>query len=128
MTPGTPGSAAQRPAAGQRPLPARPGDPGEAGEPAEKSADRLLEEAQAAYVRGERQRAIELALQVTKTGGPSDITKAWRFIGSAACSVRSAPLATRAYQNLPAPDHRQLLTELCKRNGLNFVDGQFIAE
>jgi hypothetical protein len=98
------------------------------GEPAEKSSDQLLEEAQAAYVGGQRQRAIDMALQVTRRGNPNDSIRAWRFIGSAACSVRSATLATRAYNNLTAPEHRQLLTELCKRNGLNFNDGQFVAE
>ena len=125
--PGTaPGAATQRPTQPQRPPAAKPVDP--EADSGEKTADKLLEDAQASYVRGERQRAIELALQVTKTGTPADVTKAWRFIGSAACSVRSASLATRAYQNLPTPEHRQLLTELCKRNGLNFSDGQFIAE
>ncbi len=67
-------------------------------------------------------------MQVTSRGNPADAIKAWRFIGSAACSVRSAPLATRAYSNLTSPEHRQLLTELCKRNGLNFINSQFVAE
>ncbi len=105
-----------------------PADSNETGEPAERSADKILEEAQAAYVGGERQRAIEMAMQVTRRSNPSDATRAWRFIGSAACSVRSTTLATRSYNNLAAPEHRQLLTELCKRNGLNFVDGQFVGE
>ena len=68
-------------------------------------------------------------MQVTGSPNPGDATKAWRFIGSAACSIRSASLATRAYGNLNNPEHRQLLTELCKRNGLNFNSaGQFVAE
>lgn len=87
-----------------------------------------MEDAQAAYVRGERQRSIDLALQVTQRGTPTEVTKAWRFIGSAACSVRSATLATRAYTSLTVAEHRQLLAELCKRNGLNLQDGQFVAE
>lgn len=87
-----------------------------------------MEDAQAAYVRGERQRSIDLALQVTQRGTPAEATKAWRFIGSAACSVRSATLATRAYTNLTVAEHRQLLIELCKRNGLALQDGQFVAE
>lgn len=129
-----PAAAPPRPAAAPAPA-ARPpaskpqpegADPG--GSDVEKSADKILEEAQAAYVGGERQRAIEMALQVTRRPNANDATRAWRFIGSAACSVRSATLATRAYNNLPSAEHRQLLTELCKRNGLNFNDGQFIAE
>jgi cytochrome c-type biogenesis protein CcmH/NrfG len=93
-----------------------------------ESAEKILEDAQAAYVRGERQKAIELALQVTSRNNPTEVVKAWRFIGSAACSVRSATLATRAYNNLAAPEHKQLLSELCKRNGLAFHDGQFSTE
>lgn len=117
-----------KPAAPARPA-ARPGSDGEvAPESGEKSAEQLMEDAQAAYVRGERQRSIDLALQVTQRGTPAEATKAWRFIGSAACSVRSATLATRAYTNLTVAEHRQLLTELCKRNGLALQDGQFVAE
>lgn len=79
-------------------------------------------------MRGERQRSIDLAMQVTSRGGPTEVTKAWRFIGSAACSIRSSTLATRAYTNLSLPEHKQLLAELCKRNGLNLQDGQFVTE
>jgi hypothetical protein len=79
-------------------------------------------------VRGERQRSIDLALQVTARGGPAEVTKAWRFIGSAACSIRSSTLASRAYTSLSSPEHKQLLAELCKRNGLSLQDGQFVTE
>jgi hypothetical protein len=124
--PVVPAAAPPRPA--QRPAAPRPvAEPAEPPAPPE-SAEKILEDAQAAYVRGERQRAIELALQVTNRGNPAEATKAWRFIGSAACSVRSSSLATRAYNNLAAPEHKQLLSELCKRNGLGFHDGQFSSE
>lgn len=95
---------------------------------AERSADALLSEAQAAYIRGERQRAIDLALQVTQKGSTAEVTRAWRFIGSAACSVRSTTLATKAITNLTSPEHKQMLAELCKRNGLLFQDGAFVVE
>lgn len=120
---------APRPAQPVRPPAARPPEPTAPAAPeAEKSADKILEEAQAAYVSGERQRAIEMAMQVTRRPNAADQLRAWRFIGSAACSVRSTTLATRAYNSLASPEHRQMLTELCKRNGLNFSDGQFVAE
>lgn len=136
--PTSPGGTSQAPATlkpnvVQKPPAARPpteNPSANPSEPAEKTADKLLEEAQAAYVGGERQHAIDMALQVTRTGNASEVTRAWRFIGSAACSVRSSVLATRAYNNLSAPEHRQLVAEICKRNGLTLSpsDGQFITE
>lgn len=117
-----------KPAASTRPA-ARPAGEGDtASDSAEKNAEQLMEDAQAAYVRGERQRSIDLALQVTQRGTPNEVTKAWRFIGSAACSIRSSTLATRAYTNLTVAEHRQLLAELCKRNGLSLQDGQFVPD
>jgi serine/threonine protein kinase len=115
-----------RPTPPPRPPIAPPATP--AAPEGEKSSDAILQEAQAAYVSGERQKAIDMAMMVTRRPNPGDQLRAWRFIGSAACSVRSTTLATRAYNSLASPEHRQMLTELCKRNGLNFTDGQFIAE
>jgi hypothetical protein len=93
--------------------------------PGEKSADDIMRDAQTAYVRGERQRAIEIALQVAERGGAAG-PGAWRFIGSAACSIRSATMASRAYANLASPDHKQMVVELCQRNGLALSNGQFV--
>lgn len=93
-------------------------------EPKDKNADDLMKEAQAAYVRGERGRATELALQVAEGGGP-DAERAWRFIGSAACSVRNALMANKAYSKLESGEHKQMLQELCQRNGLSFQNGSF---
>ena len=93
-------------------------------EPKDKNADELMKEAQAAYVRGERGRATELALQVAEGGGP-DAERAWRFIGSAACSVRNALMANKAYTKLESGEHKQMLQELCQRNGLSFQNGSF---
>lgn len=117
-----------RPAPPQRPAARTTGDGEGGGDSADKTPEQLLEDAQAAYVRGERQRSIDLALQVTARGGPTEVTKAWRFIGSAACSIRSSTLASRAYTSLSSPEHKQLLAELCKRNGLSLQDGQFVTE
>ena len=90
----------------------------------DKSTDELMKEAQAAYVRGERGRATELALQVAEGGGP-DAERAWRFIGSAACSVRNALMANKAYTKLESSEHKQMILELCQRNGLSFQNGTF---
>ncbi len=121
-----------------RPLPIPTGESGASGtapQPAaptsappadtkDKNADELMKDAQAAYVRGERGRAMELALQVAEGGG-ADAERAWRFIGSAACSVRNALMANKAYSQLASGEHKQMLLELCQRNGLEFQNGKF---
>lgn len=91
-----------------------------------KSAEDVMRDAQTAYVRGERQRSIEIALQVAERGGPAS-TNAWRFIGSAACSIRSFSMATRAHTSLTSPDHRQMVIELCERNGMVLEKGVFVS-
>jgi hypothetical protein len=85
----------------------------------------ILEQAQAAYIRGERQLAIDLATSVAEKGG-SLAEPAWRFIGLAACSVRAARLATRAYGNLAEADDQQDLIRACQMNGLAFASNQFV--
>ncbi len=87
----------------------------------------ILEDAQAAYVRGERQRAIDMALGVAEKNG-SDAPAAWRFIGLAACSVRSQRLATRAYQNLPAASDQRVIVDACRHNGMAYRDDHFIGD
>lgn len=86
-----------------------------------------MQAAQQAFVRGQHHQAISLAMQVTSKGGPEAI-KAWRFVGGAACSSGQAPLATNAYNHLRDPDHRRMLVELCRRNGLQYNGSQFAAD
>jgi hypothetical protein len=85
----------------------------------------ILDQAQAAYIRGERQHAIDLATSVAAKGG-SLAEPAWRFIGLAACSVRAGRLATRAYGNLADSDDQQELIRACKINGLAFLANEFV--
>lgn len=89
--------------------------------------EEVMDEAQAAYVRGERQRAIDLAMSVAEKEDEQS-TAAWRFIGLAACSVGSQRLATRAYQNLHAANDQRIITDACKHNGLLYRDDQFVGE
>lgn len=96
-------------------------------EPAGPSAESTLQAAQQAFVRGQHHQAISLAMQVTSKGGPEAI-KAWRFVGGAACSSGQAPLATNAYNHLREPDHRRMLVELCRRNGLQYNGSQFSSD
>jgi serine/threonine-protein kinase len=125
-----PTAPAARPAEPSEPAGASAGSteaPDKTGDkPGEKTPEDIMRDAQTAYVRGERQRAIELALQVAERGGPS-AAGAWRFLGSAACSIRNAAIASRAYNSLSSPDHKQMVVELCQRNGLALQNGQFVS-
>jgi hypothetical protein len=131
----TPGAGSQ-PSGGTSPRPTPPAvGPGESGtgggtesetppaEPKEKNSDEVMKDAQSAYVRGERGRAMELALQVAEAGGP-DAERAWRFIGLAACSLRNVVMANKAYNQLSAQEHKQMVLEMCQRNGVTLRNGQ----
>ncbi len=112
-----------------RPTPPPPARPPVAAAPAKApspDAEATLQSAQTAFVRGQHQQAISMAMQVTTRGG-ADGLKAWRFVGNAACSVKSAQLATSAYNHLRDPEHRRLLVDLCRRNSLNFNGNQFVS-
>jgi hypothetical protein len=103
------------------------GNPKGKGKPLPPTDDEIMDDAQNAYVRGERQRAIDLALGVAEKGGAM-AESAWRFIGLAACSVRSHRMATRAFQNLRAPKDQRSITSACKLNGVAYRDEQFVRE
>lgn len=86
--------------------------------------DRLVQ-AQAAYLRGERALAIDIAMAVAERGGSMG-DRAWLFIGRAACSVRAHRLASRAYGSLGADDDRQQVVTVCASNGLKLAGDQFV--
>ena len=69
-----------------------------------------MAEAKKAYVTGEKERAVELALQAAEKPGPH-VIDAWRFVGSAACSIHNASTASRAYAHLGSAEHKQLLID-----------------
>lgn len=85
----------------------------------------ILDQAQAAYIRGERQHAIDLATGIAEKGGAL-AGPAWRFIGLVACSVRAYRLATRAFGNIMAQDDQEALILACKSNGLSFINREFV--
>lgn len=85
----------------------------------------VLDQAQAAYIRGERQHAIDLATGIAEKGGEL-AGPAWRFIGLVACSVRAYRLATRAFGNIMAQDDQEALILACKSNGLSFINREFV--
>ena len=90
-------------------------------------AQAALRDAQQVFVRGERAKALAMALAVTRRGG-EDAASAWRFVGGAACSTRQAAMATTAYRALKTPDSRRTLVDLCQRNGVPFAGGQFVTD
>lgn len=105
--------------------PVEPAKPIEPTKPAEKTPEEVMAEAKKAYVTGERERAVDLALQAAEKPGPH-VIDSWRFVGSAACSIHNAQIASKAYAHLSSAEHKQLLAELCQRNGLVLQNGQFI--
>ena len=92
--------------------------------PRDAQSEKTLGDAQDAFRRGERQTAISMALRVAQRGGP-EAASAWRFVGGAACSMRSPELATTAYRNIREPDQKRLLLDLCERNGLRLIGHKF---
>lgn len=95
------------------------------GDWSNEPSEKIFEKAQAAYVSGDRVCAIGLSLLITQRGNQDETLRAWRFIGGAACSIHSTSLATLAYSSLVSAEHRQMIVELCKRNGLELRDGIF---
>ncbi len=129
---GSPSSDATKDPAGSTPVAAGPSEnkppeppKPEPPKPAEKTPEEVMAEAKKAYVTGERERAVELALQAAEKPGPH-VIDSWRFVGSAACSIHNAQIASKAYAHLASAEHKQLLAELCQRNGLVLQNGQFI--
>ncbi|MBL9043356.1 MAG: serine/threonine protein kinase [Myxococcales bacterium] len=125
----SPGAAVQPPASGAtsppESTPPPEAKPPEPVKPSGPSPEEVMAEAKKAYVTGEKERAVELALQAAEKPGPH-VIDAWRFVGSAACSIHNASTASRAYAHLGSAEHKQLLAELCQRNGLILQNGQFI--
>lgn len=119
-----------KPIAAYKPMPVKPmvaqAKPAPSAQ-ATPEGQAALRDAQLAFVRGDRQQALAMALGVTRRGG-EDAASAWRFVGGAACSNRQAALATTAYRNLKSPDARKTLVDLCQRNGVPFAGGQFSSD
>ncbi len=99
--------------------------PTEPAKPAGPTPEEVLAEAKKTYMTGDKERAVQMALQVAEKPGPH-VIDAWRWVGGAACSIHDASIASRAYGHLGSQEHKKLLTELCERSGLVLQNGQFI--
>ena len=99
--------------------------PSEPPKPAGPSPEEVLADAKKTYLSGDKERAVQMALQAAEKPGPH-VIDAWRWVGGAACSIHDASIASRAYAHLGSQEHKKLLTELCERSGLVLQNGQFI--
>lgn len=125
----------QEPAATEAERPARPEErpaaPSRTEEAAARDADPPkeaeaqdadpLKEAEAAYEERDPERALRLSAPLLKG---DDAMRAHRVHGAAACALRRAELARRAYQHLDASG-RKYLIDACGEQGLVFRKGRF---
>ncbi len=79
----------------------------------EPSANRILDDAQDAYVHGKYKKAIELARPVTDADPP----RAWRVIGAASCFLKDRAGALEAWSHVDG-QAQSFLQYVCKRNGV----------
>lgn len=77
------------------------------------AAEKLLQDAQDAYVHGQYANAIETARKAAK----SEPLKAWRIIGAASCFLKDRNGAMAAWNKL-GPQERSFLKYVCSRNAI----------
>jgi pSer/pThr/pTyr-binding forkhead associated (FHA) protein len=77
------------------------------------AAEKLLQDAQDAYVHGQYANAIETAKKASK----SEPLKAWRIIGAASCFLKDRNGAMSAWNKL-GPQERSFLKYVCSRNAI----------
>jgi pSer/pThr/pTyr-binding forkhead associated (FHA) protein len=77
------------------------------------AAEKLLQDAQDAYVHGQYANAIETAKKASK----SEPLKAWRIIGAASCFLKDRTGAMQAWNKL-GPQERSFLKYVCSRNAI----------
>ena len=77
------------------------------------AAEKLLQDAQDAYVHGQYANAIETARKAAK----SEPLKAWRIIGAASCFLKDRGGAMSAWNKL-GPQERSFLKYVCSRNAI----------
>jgi len=77
------------------------------------AAEKLLQDAQDAYVHGQYANAIETAKKASK----SEPLKAWRIIGAASCFLKDRNGAMQAWNKL-GPQERSFLKYVCSRNAI----------
>jgi pSer/pThr/pTyr-binding forkhead associated (FHA) protein len=77
------------------------------------AAEKLLQDAQDAYVHGQYANAIETAKKAAK----AQPMRAWRIIGAASCFLKDRTGATQAWNKL-GPQERSFLKYVCSRNAI----------
>jgi pSer/pThr/pTyr-binding forkhead associated (FHA) protein len=97
----------------ETPQPREPKESPEAPEAPSPQTEKLLQDAQDAYVHGQYANAIELARKAAKAS-PS---KAWRIMGASSCFLKDRNGAMTAWNKLDAQG-RQFLKYVCSRNAI----------
>ena len=77
------------------------------------AAEKLLQDAQDAYVHGQYANAIETAKKAAK----AQPMRAWRIIGAASCFLKDRAGAAQAWNKL-GPQERSFLKYVCSRNAI----------
>lgn len=95
----------------EKPQPSEEG-PSESGTP-NAAAEKLLQDAQDAYVHGQYANAIETA----KRAARAQPARAWRIIGAASCFLKDRGGAMQAWNKL-GPQERSFLKYVCSRNAI----------
>jgi hypothetical protein len=80
--------------------------------------DKILQDAQEAYVHGQYQVALDQAHRATKGGSKDQLIKAWRIIGLASCFLKDRTGATQAWSKLDQRG-RQSLQYVCAKNQIS---------
>jgi pSer/pThr/pTyr-binding forkhead associated (FHA) protein len=91
----------------------KPAQTEEAAAQPNPAAEKLLQDAQDAYVHGQYANAIETAKKASK----SEPLKAWRIIGAASCFLKDRNGAMQAWNKL-GPQERSFLKYVCSRNAI----------
>jgi pSer/pThr/pTyr-binding forkhead associated (FHA) protein len=91
----------------------KPAPTEEAASQPNPAAEKLLQDAQDAYVHGQYANAIETAKKASK----SEPLKAWRIIGAASCFLKDRNGAMQAWNKL-GPQERSFLKYVCSRNAI----------
>jgi hypothetical protein len=88
---------------------------GGGGGGASSDPQKLLEDAQDAYVHANYDQAIALAQKALDSGGDGE--RAWRLIGASGCFKKDSALVHNAYKHTKSPAH-SFLRYVCSRNGV----------
>jgi pSer/pThr/pTyr-binding forkhead associated (FHA) protein/tetratricopeptide (TPR) repeat protein len=103
----------------REPKPAKSVEPAKAGEPAASAADsdKLIREAQQAWLRGQYGAAIDSARKALRA--KPGLTNAYQIIAVCSCALHDAESAAKAVERLD-DRNKQFVKSACQKNGISF--------